>query len=276
MNQIQINSKGKTYNFTLSSTWEELSGSKQWRALSPHLEDNDYYNRDAIKALILKGKFPGERHIPSQGYLPLYNCLDFLMDHPCVYPPIKSFMIGYRLQLFHLPAPRLENISIIEFAFLDMCWELNRFFRGRGEVEKAEEWLTKLCMYMARPIDKRIDPKDPETYMGDRREKFNTGVIDPRWELFQKIRQSDRFACIWFFLGCKRYIHQRYKGKLWFDTHDSEGREIIGVQKDDKPQPFRWIEIIRKLAGGKFGNLKETQFTGLYDVLEELVVQAGK
>ena len=49
----------------------------------------------------------------------------------------------------------------------------------------------------------------------------------------------------------------------------------IGVQKDDKPQPFRWIEITRRLAGGKFGNLRETQFSGLYDVLEELVGQVG-
>jgi hypothetical protein len=41
---------------------------------------------------------------------------------------------------------------------------------------------------MARPIDPRINPKDPETYMYDRREKFNTAVIERRWSHFQKIR----------------------------------------------------------------------------------------
>ena len=151
----------------------------------------------------------------------------------------------------------------------------NLQFTANGQHPKANSWLTKLCLYMARPIDKRIDPKDAETYMGDRREKFNTAVIEQRWPLFREIDPADRFGCLWFFLGCKAYIHQKYKGKLWFDTHDEEGNEIIGVQKDDKPQPFRWIEICRKLAGGKFGNLRETQFAGLYEVLEELVGQRG-
>lgn len=278
MNNIQITTPNKTFSFNLVSTWEELSTMNwpitRWAKIFPYIEQNNIYHHRVIQLLTQTGDLPKQKHIPAEGYLPLYNCLDWLIDSPCIHPPIKYFRIGWKL--YHLPAPRLENIPIIEFAFLDMCWELNRVFRDRGDDKTAEEWLTKLCMYMARPIDKRINPKDPDTYMGDRREKFNTGVIEPRWKIFQKIRPADRFACIWFFLGCKRYIHQRYKGKLWFDTHDAEGREIIGVQKDDKPQPFRWIEITRRLAGGKFGNLRETQFTGLYDVLEELVVQSGK
>ena len=40
----------------------------------------------------------------------------------------------------------------------------------------------------------------------------------------------------------------------------------IQTDKNEKPQPFCWIKICRKLADGKFINLKETQFSGLYGV----------
>jgi hypothetical protein len=275
MNKVEIQLNTKHLQFFLASGWEEIED-KQWVSIYQNLESGNVFNHSMIRALILKGKFPQKYmdQMPKEGFLPLYDCIDFLIKTPCSSPPFPYLKI--KRKKYHLPSARLENISIIEFAFLDMAWELNRFFRERNQEAKAEEWLTRLCMYMARPIDKRINPNDTETYNGDRREKFNTAVIEPRWPVFQKIDSVYRAGCIFFFLGCKAYIHQKYKGSLWFDTHDKDGNEIIGVQKDDKPQPFRWIEICRKLAGGKFGNLKETQFAGLYDVLEELKDQRKK
>jgi len=110
-------------------------------------------------------------------------------------------------------------------------------------------------------------------FLGDQREKFNTKIIEARIPGFMKMRQSDKLGCLFFFTHCKRYLHKKYKGTLWHDTHTEDGNEIIGVNQNQKPEPLRWMKIIQKLAGGKFGTLQETRFTNLYDILDELAEQ---
>lgn len=276
MHSIQMRIGKKNYDCIMPSTWEEITW-EEWKAIAAPIFDGKLFSRRVIASLLKKDTFWGHRklpkkvinQIPTEGLYPLYGALDWLHLDNCIFPPFEFVRIGKKK--FYLPSARLENATIVEFALLDMAWELSRFYDQRNQPDKAEYWLTRLCTYMCRPIDKRINHKDPETYMGDRREKINTAIIDLRIPIFEKMMDPRyRFGCIFFFLGCKKYIHKRYKGTLWHDTHDVEGNEIIGVQKDDKPQPMRWMNIIRKLAGGKFGNLRETQFANLYDVLDEL------
>ena len=265
----------RKFDCLMPSNWEEISW-KEWKEIANLIFEGNIFSRKVVASLLNKQTFWGHKpigekivnQIPSEGIYPLYDALDWMHLDNCIYPPFEFIKVGRKK--FYLPAARLENASIVEFALLDMAWELSRFYEQKKQADKADYWLTRLCTYMCRPIDKRINHQDPETFMGDRREKVNTAIIDRRIPLFERMDPRYRFGCIFFFLGCKKYIHDKYKGTLWFDTHDSDGNEIIGVQKDDKPQPMRWMNIIRKLAGGKFGNLRETQFANLYDVLNEL------
>lgn len=273
MHSIKINQN----TYTIPASWSEIK-KPVWKKLAPYIIAGEYFNKEVIALLMTRRKFgrniPVSKEIldnlqPGILYKIYDECLDWLQSE-CTHPPFESWKIkGKR---YYLPGAELKYLTLIEYAVLDLCYNVYQALWKQKYYDLAQDWLDKLVCYMARPLDKRIDHNDPNTFLGDRREKFNTIICDRRLPVFRKAPMTFKYGCLFYFLGCKKHIHEKYKGVIFQSPYTDEGKEIIGVSKKP-PQPEEWIRIAFKLSGGKFGNLKETQYSNLYDVLEEIKIQ---
>ena len=261
--------------FTLDKTLYQVEGPEDWNdmnraqleGITPFLINNDIY-RPEVLAHVLKLDLKIINRIPAPGKLALYDTFDW-MKKPNIYPPFDKIKI--RGKMYFMPSERLDNTEIIEFAFLDMCFIVMQSMEKKGNKEIFEEYFNRLCGYMLRPAAKN-QTIDPRTYTGDKREIFNTELAEERLKVFDYMRPIDKFLVLFFFMGCKKYIENRYKNPLFPPTHTDEGKEIMGVITKAQT-PIQWIELIQKLAGGKFGNLAETRRANTYDFLNELKAQ---
>lgn len=274
MHSIKINQT----TYTIPSTWSEITR-PVWKKLSPYVIEGKFFNKEVIAILMTRKKFgrtiPVSKEIldnlqPGIIYEIYDRCLDWLQAENCTHPPFESWKIkGTR---YYLPGNQLKYMTLIEYAVLDLCYNVYQALFKANHFDMAQEWRDKLVTYMARPIDKKIDPNDPNTFLGDRREKFNTIICDRRLPIFRDTPLEFKHGVLFYFVGCKKHIHEKYKGVIFQSPYTDEGKEIIGVSKKP-PQPEEWIKIAFKLSGGKFGTLKQTQYSNLYDVLEEIKMQ---
>ena len=276
MHQIKIN---KT-TYQLPSSWEEMD-KKTWTRIAPLVIAGKIYTKEML-ALLMTRKIMGIKRLVSikiienltagQQY-ELYNCIQWIKKDPCTHPPFKSWRI--KRKRYFLPDFEFRYMTVIEYALLDLCYQVYQRLWERNEFDLADQWRDKLVSYMARPRDSKINPNDPETFLGERRERMNTLICDRRIPIFRKAPTAFKYGCLLYFVGCKRFIHEKYRNTIFFDTHTDDGQEIMNVAKKE-PNPKEWIEIVMRLSGGKFGDLKETQYTNLYDILEELKIQQKK
>lgn len=273
MHQITLRTAESEIACTLPETWEECPVGTfakllpLWAAAGP-------YSRAVLSVLLRtdRGKrFPGNwlQDVPSEALGPLFDCLAW-MPQPTVQPVQPSFTIKGRD--YYFPATRMQNITLAEFAFVDLAWQLRAYQVQRGRTDAAKEWTARLCGYLLRPLDPRIDPTDAETYQGDRRERFNTAVIEERLDLFREHITSEMVEGVLLYVaGCKHHIRNSYQ-TLW-PPSEQTAEELQAQIEKQRPEPKRWLTLARQMAGGKFGTYDQTMFTNLYLVLDELTTQ---
>lgn len=272
MHKIQLGLGSHQLNATLPDSWAEMG--PYWPDVAGYVTAGLYADPAVLRVLLrqrrlfkmrpIKAKY--WQQIPSEGLHALQGSLDFLAM-PSGKPIYPSVRLGRKR--YYLPDENMYNVSIVEFAFVDLAYEVLKLYQERDEKDNALEWTARFCAYMARPLDRQIDPKDAKQYKGDRRETFNTSLIDERIEAFKQIAPHYAFACLHYFLGVKKYLSRRYANTLFVDlSHEVDPDSIIGV--DRQPQPRRYLDAIARLAGGKFGDLNATRQANLYDFLDEI------
>lgn len=262
MHKVEIKIGKKVRKYRAPESWGELSP-KQYRKLAPFLLANEIY-RPAVISICMKISPEILAELPAPALIPLYEILSWIFK-PQTAPPFEFLRL--RLRKYYLPGERLENISIVEYGFLDMALIVMQKMEEQKRGDVFEDYLNRLCAYMIRPKSKTLD-LSPENFSGDIREIFNTSIIENRLKRISKIKPIDKFLILRYFVGCKRYVQGRYP-RLFPKPFTPEGKEIIGViQKEESP--LQWMEVIRKLSGGKFGTFEQTQRANLYAVLDEL------
>lgn len=272
MNKITIRIGSKRIAAQLPATWAEVA--PYWEQIAGYVSAGLYHDPLVIRILLRQKRWgrmrplraKDWRYIRAEGLKPLQDCLDFLAKPTG--QPIKPYVTLGRKK-YYLPAENMSNASIVEFAFADLAFQLITMYQERNDETAAQEWMARFCAYLCRPIDKRINPKDALAYQGDRREVFNTAMIEPRIADFHQLAPHHVLACLQYFAGVKHYLAQRYDGSLFIDlSHEEDPDQIIGL--DTTPRPKRYLDAISRLAGGKFGDLNATRRANLYDVLEEI------
>ncbi len=277
MNHVEIYTDLRNYDCRLPSCWEEIQSAK-WPALARFVAGGDIYYRDVVFLLgEYKTRF-GWRPLPKglKKTLPapelglLFGCLSWMLLDPCITPIKKRIKVNGRW--YHLPGPAMRNTVIIEFATADMCYEVSRMYSGKNRYRDADLWLNKMCAYICRPIDPTINELDPERFAGDLREKFNSAIIEKRMAEFNHISPEDRYQALMFFTGTKRHMRSQFK-YVWPRTHTDSGEALMNVTVSNKPEPKRWLNAIRRLAGGKYGDYEKTCYTPTYVIMEEIEQQ---
>ena len=171
MHKIKINQKP----YDLASSWEEVTP-QDWDRIAPYIIADDIYNPEVLYLLISRKRWGFRRRIstdlinaldPGQLF-DLYNCISWIKDVPCTEPPFKSRRLGWKR--YHLPASEFKYMTVIEYAILDLCYQVYQRLWQSKNFDLAEEWAAKLVSYMARPLDKKVNPNDPNTFEGERRE----------------------------------------------------------------------------------------------------------
>ncbi|MEL6629159.1 MAG: hypothetical protein AAFQ92_26830 [Bacteroidota bacterium] len=268
------NEKGKErqHAWQLPEKWEELQP-LDWSHLIPaKLDDNIYRSQVQLLYQLSRGKKKLNADIllllSADQLSQLVAMTDWMFSTPITVSPFQSIRIQRKSYL--LPNDQLKYMSLIEFAFLDFHYMRYTQYVSEGKLEEAEAELDSMLCYMLRPIAKGVDPYDAANYKGDRREMLNTSVCEQRKELFKELPAWQRYACLFFFSGCKEQLHERYKGTIWIDGLDEDGNQVIGA----KPQrPEEWMRLAYGMAGGKFGTLEQTMYTPLETILLEIVFQ---
>lgn len=271
MHQIQMTIGRKSYQVTLPGSWAELPEGIWSDLYSCILEEENFFNRRLIGLLLRdrrKRKLSKRtiNKIPSPYLGQFFDCLTWMASKKMDQPHKPSIQIEGTV--YFLPGPAFQNMTIIEFAFLDMAWQLRTWYQSQSQQVEAENWLLRMFAYICRPADKTRKQKNPDTYDGDIRQKFNSALAEENWEVMRQMNPSDQMWILNFILGCKETIAKRFP--IIWDQSETDYREALAKASNRKPQPSRWLDLCRKLAGGKFGNLEETWFTGLYLVLEEV------
>ena len=276
MNQIRLTIAKRIEAYELPAGWEEVP-SHAWESLMPWLLSPDNgYNRTMILCQLLVSKRKGKRIDPRRlksldpvQVQRVADLLDWVYQDPVIAPPFEK--IALEGVDYLLPNEMLSHISLIEYAYVDFCFNQYLEAAKSKEPEGAQEWLTKIVCYLCRPEAETLDRMNPATFKGDPREQFNTAVCDQRLPQFDSLPNTVKLAVLMFFAGCKKKIHELYQ-HIWPKPTETGGLPIGA--KSAKPQ--EWIDLCFHLAGGKFGTLSQTMYTDLSLVLHELSLQTEK
>jgi len=277
MHQFTISTtdeKGQTtrQSWQLPESWSEV-GEADWSHIIPARLDG---NHDRAQLQLLYQLSRGKSRLTPEMLLlleadqleALRQLTRWMLQEPITGAPFPHIRIGRKRYL--LPHDQLRFITLIEFAFLDFHYMRYIQHVQESREEEAEQELDKILTYMLRPADQNVNPHDPEKFKGDRREMFNMAICNRRIALFQELPAWQRYACLFFFAGCKQRLHEKFKGTIWVDGKNEEGEEVIGA----RPQkPEEWIRLAYSLSGKKFGPLEQTMYTPLETVLMEIVFQ---
>jgi hypothetical protein len=277
MHEVAITRKGTRRTYFLPASWHEVS-EQDWPTVSLLflLGDTALVRMKVLRGLLRtkRGTLISEsslRTLDAWQLREIASLLSWMLKDRMESRPFEYIIIqGER---YFLPNDGLKNITLIEYAFLDLYYMVYVDAVEAGQHELAEQHLNRLLAYMCRPMRQGIDPDrpDPDTWDGDIREKFNNSICDRRIDKMQDITSAEKLAILMFFTGCKAAIHRSYAGTVFPQQEDEKGNKVhTGATA---MEPTAWLDMCFALAGGIFGTLEQTMYTNLFTVLRHLQLQ---
>lgn len=177
---------------------------------------------------------------------------------------VKNFIpaLIIKKKIFYGPENALTNISFAEYR--QACVHFSAFAEN-----KMEDELNKLVSCLYRPernnykaVSKQVD------YDGHRREKFNPHIVLQRAEIFKKVPFHKRFAIYLWFRNCLNFLNN---GTISVEGNEINLEILYDKSNDSKPDGLGNAGTLFRMADeGTFGSIKETDETGLYDILLKL------
>lgn len=244
MNTIQLDHK----TYTAPDQWNEISEQQLclWMKICAKKSIKD---EDALRLATV-----GFYGLAKDDFLKLSRPLEiqllytlaFLFDKKpalttWVIPEIGNRFLGHR---YYGPANRLSNITIREYRYTELLY-------SAYQIKQSPELLDQLIASLYRSKDSRGNGNDirvPLTDLGiSKRNKYMSGLPD---EL--------KAAILFNYQCCRNYIAERYPTIF-----------LSGGAKNSQALPDLQ-NMIKNVAGGKFGNFVETEATGLYLFLDHL------
>lgn len=280
MHEIAIIRGDQRFAYSLADDWSEIER-QDWAAIAiPFLQGDTPRTRTAALRRLLKRK--GKVISPI-----LFNklngdqlkqisvCIDWIWEKRLTTQPFAAVKVQDGQELL-LPGDGLKSVTLIEYAFLDLYYNVYMQMIEAGNEEQAESYLHHLLCYMLRPQKEGldIDKPDPDTWDGDPREKFNTDICERRIPLIKKLKPEVKLALLMFFVGCKAKIHEDFEGTVFINSVDKDGNT---VHTGGRPmEPTEWLDMCFALSGGIFGTLEQTMYAPLFTVLRHLQLQELK
>lgn len=290
MNKLLIPYKNKTYTFRYPSEWAELSTAQleyiakhfhNWLAVRmkaiQNLNEQKFYEAalirdgmrdDLYKAFfLLNGMGPlsvwmwltqRNRRKAFKSLLPdeAEDCVDsiqFLLDPPeIVQAPysVLSVWVGGRLRRLKPPHENFENITGVEFHFLDKCFQ--EFAKDNWNSKDALDVLSGIIM-------RESNGQHPESrsYTGDMRVPFNHERLFWYRRVGSRIPQAKkRVLALWY-----------YSWRLWLTQ---EWKEIFDTKTEDTARTEGGFLAVFRALGGSALHMEEASRLPLSTILYDL------
>ena len=150
------------------------------------------------------------------------------------------------------PRENFRNLRMLEFMFADA------YFVAFSQDLRRTDYLDQLVGVLYRPERQPYRPKAPN-YAGDRREEFNPVHVAKRAAGLKNQLLPEKLAVYTWYRGCREQLVQEFPQV--FRAPDEEAPD---------PQQGGWAKVARDLAGGIFGNLQQTEYQLVRDILAKL------
>ncbi|MBC7615344.1 MAG: hypothetical protein H7202_04695 [Pedobacter sp.] len=240
--------KQKVHTFKGPSNWEEITPKqlRTWGKVCLMRAKVD----DAMKAIsfiffnikreIFEQLDEGQHH-------QIHYKIGFLRKNDCYFWIIPSFW--FMLRKYYGPANRLSNLTINEYRLTDLYYQL---YISTND----PNFLNLLIATLYRPKRKKASHNDL-------REDYQEIIAVKRAKLFKWLPGSLKYAILFNYEGCRFYIHGHPKFSKLFKKGSA----------GNKKELYDYDVMIQTVAGGAFGNYKETGAINLYTFLEHVVRQ---
>lgn len=177
---------------------------------------------------------------------------------------VKNFIpaLIIKKKIFYGPADAITNISFAEYR--QACTHYLAFAEN-----KTEDELNKLVSCLYRPERENFKNASKQVdFDGHRREKFNPHIVLQRVAIFKKVPFHQRFAIYLWFKNCLNFLNQ---GTITVEGNDICLEILYNKSADSKPDGLGNAGTLFRMADeGTFGSIRETDETGLYDILLKL------
>jgi hypothetical protein len=239
MNSIIL--KGK--NYTAPATWQQLTRDQFliWvKIYTRGLKVEQAF----LLASILFYKIPKRAFFKLNAveHYEISKTLNFLWDqHKLVKWMIPSVQIWFKK--YYGPDDRLANSTIKEFRFCELYYHL---YKKTGD--------EKLLDLLIATLYRRPGANDAGN---DEREKLTDIKVRKQAGKMNRLSEPVRKAILFNYEGCSSYIRAKYP--RIFKPSKSKTEALPDME-----------ELIKTVAGGKFGSFKETENTPIYLFLDHL------
>lgn len=200
------------------------------------------------------------RRVPPEDRASMLGLLSWMDAQPdCVSIALPQATI--KNTDFHLPTPKGENMSCIEFALGD------DLYKEYGEKEESHtlHMLTWLLYREADTDQAAVDAR------GDIRVPLRSRAeIERRLQRYGVPPAEMQVQAVLFFGGLKSFLHGTF-GQWIFQIPDEDDEEGAAPPQNDTPN-FGWWGVFQSVAEGRvFGDLEKVYQSSLYEVCVYLV-----
>jgi hypothetical protein len=231
-------------SFTIAESIAELTG-KQFVLLSGLIHSNLTVSKArlaALKILCNKGWF-GFKRIPNDAKFKSLPYVDWVFEdwqNSVQALPLYKKMYG--------PKSELINLCLSEFHFTENAY-------SDYVSTKEIDFLNQLCAILYRPAKHGYDfKKDLE---GDCRQPFNANAIAYYSTITAKWPMAVKQAILLFYDGCRSHLVKEYP-------------EIFNAGSSSNDSDGDLFEMIRGLAGDKYGDFDKVEALPLHTALREI------
>jgi hypothetical protein len=245
------------YNFTIPSSWDELSYYQHAYILQVLHHDGDkFLKTDKLLYILFEGHWDILADISADDLHGLASCTNFIFnERPSAINKFPKIKLNKKFYL--APADNLGNIGFGEWCFV---YQFAKYFRETNDMI----FLDKLIATLYRLPDPAQHPDDIN-YSGDIREIFNENLIDNRARLVADIPEKLKLGIYtWFGSALFEVMERRPHAFPPVNPNDQ-------TDNDSDPDDGRtWLTIFRELLGPKWGTTKELKYTNAMFVLDGL------
>lgn len=249
MNSVILRIPAKEYRATHSSpaSWGEINGEQLLFIAATFGSSLPVEKAMQILAVMLyQIDIELVKHIPERHLERLAQSIKYVLARnelsQWLIPVLKL-----RLRKYYGPKDELENITVEEFTFTELCYER---YQQTGKVE----YLETLAAILYRPCRWR-------GIESDIRIKFTEYGYIKRARKFMRLTKAMKVAIYLNYEGCRNLLHVRYP--VIFEKEKK-------VKAGNTTSLTGWDNIVHSAAGDIFGPLLDTRQANLHDFLKRL------
>lgn len=214
----------------------------------------------AVASLLKRLPWYVRRRVPAEDRAAMVGLLSWMDTQPdCESLALPSCTVSSTS--FHLPSPKGENMSCIEFALGD------DLYKEYGDNQQSST-LHMLTWLLYREADTDQVAADAR---GDIRVPLRSrSEIERRLQRYGVPPAEMQVQAILFFGGLKQFLHGTF-GQWIFQIPDEDEEDPVAPPQNTSPN-FGWWGVFQSVAeGGVFGDLEKVYQSSLYEVCVYLV-----